>query len=308
MTQIPDPGSSSTPAGEASEGLPSVDGDTAVTRATSPPARSKPFWSRTKVAVSVLVGVISVVTGVISVVPVLTKDPSNFSHLRIDAAMGDSEAREWALPPAAFDGSYPTPAEGSSACGEAQVAWLDAHGQPLNRRIHLKMRNSAAEGPALALVDFRTTAEMPAERGEPQVRVTCVSSAQLPETVYYARLDADTKASTARDVVLKRGEGDQQEQMGVAVNLRPGESQQTLFELFARFPAEGAIEVTVLSGEDERVIEIEGSEFRLPPLLFSGEMYLVTAADGLRCERVDGGSIQPCTVEEMLFEASAAQQ
>lgn len=275
---------------------------------SSPVPPSRPFWNRTKVAISVLVGAISVVTGIIGVVPVLTKDPSNFSHLKIEATIGDSEVREWTLPAEALDGSYPVPEKGAPVCGDLQVNWLLEHGEPLERRIHLNMRNSASEGPALALVDFRTTSEKPENRGQPQIRVTCTASEQLPETIYYARLDADTDVSTARDVVLKRGDGSQQEQLSVAVNLRPGETQQTLFELFARYPADGAIEATVLSGQEERVIEIEGSDFVVPPLLFSGEMYLITAADGLRCERVDGGSIQPCTIEELLFEASTAQQ
>lgn len=271
------------------------------------PAAPRPLRSRARVIMTALIGVISVVSGVVGIYATFARDPSNFSHLRVAAAPVSDGAAEWALPPDAPLATFPAPGRDGS-CGAEQRRWLAEHGREMSRRFQVELRNAATEGPSLALVDFRTAGETAAERGQPLIRVLCSGEEQPPETVSFARLDADTRESTARTVTLRRGEGQREEQLPLIVNVAPGESAQTRLELFARSPAAGGLTVTVLSGEEERVVPIEGIDFSLPALLFSGEMYLVTGPEGLRCERIDGGSILPCTLEELLFEAATARQ
>jgi hypothetical protein len=43
----------------------------------------------------------------------------------------------------------------------------------------------------------------------------------------------------------------------------------------------------VLSGKEEKVVAIPGTEFELPALLFAGDMYLITTDAGLLCEYLD---------------------
>lgn len=284
-------------------------------RATAPgpavpgdPAPKPTFWTRTKVIISVAVGAASLITGIISVYPILTRDPSNFSHLRLQATPVADGVSEWAISPEALALDYPAPAAGAASCGEAQLAWLEANGTPLDRRFQLDLRNTAKEGAILALVEFRTTAEPPEQRGQPQIRAVCDSRTQQAETIYYERFDADNPDAVARHVKLTRGDLEQAPSLASTYNLAPGASEQAIFELFSRYPAEGTISVTALSGEEEQVFEVEGSAFSLPPLLFSGEMYLTTGTDGLTCIRLDAGSIQACTLDDVRREAATAQQ
>lgn len=268
----------------------------------------RPFFRGAKAVASIVIGALTIVTGAITLFSFLTDDSTNFTHLRIEAEPVSDGDKEWTIPVEALESSFPAPASGFPACGTEQLEWLNAHGTPLNRRFQVSARNSAKSGPSLALVDFRSSATPPETRGEPQIRVTCTSVEQLPETTYYARLDADRNDSTAREVTVKRGSGDRREQVPVVINLAPGESLQTRFELFSRFPASGKITAMVLNSEDERQIEVEGSTFEVPPLLFSGEMYLITDHTGLRCERVDGGSIDTCTLDQVRQEVANAQK
>lgn len=264
------------------------------------------FWTRTKVLVSAAIGLLSAVTAVMSIYQFVSRDPSNFSHLRISATPFEDGVREWAIPPQALDIDFPNDTSSSTVCGPEQLTWLETNGSPLDRRFQIDMRNTAKEGPILALIDFRTTSEPPESRGEPQIRIRCGQSTQQPETIYFERFDADNPDAFARHVKIASKGLEQTPSFPSAYNLAPGASEQAIFELFSRYPASGTISVTTLSGEEERVTEITGSDFSLPPLLFSGELYLVVGAEGLSCQRLDSGYIQACTLDDVRKESAAA--
>lgn len=268
---------------------------------------ARKFWNRTNIIVGVVLGVIGAITGVISVIPILTRDASNFSHLEISAEPVSSGASVWAVPADALRSGFPQ----GMPCGPEQLEWLQTHATQIQQSFMLNARNSASEGAMLALTEFRSTADPVANeaRGEVSVRLVCDPSGTLPETVYYAQLMADDPSQVAAHVKLEAGTAaTASPKMPVAFNLAPGESGKIPLELFSRNPATGSVQVTVLSRDESRTIEIEGSAFEMPALLFAGEMYLVTVADGLACVRSDAGALVPCTLDELNSELEGIGQ
>lgn len=273
--------------------------------AAAPKKPGGKFWTRTKVIISGTIALVGAVTGVISVIPILTRDATNFSHLEISATPITGAASEWAISAEALDQEFPST---GPICGPDQLAWLEAHAKPMQRSYMLNMRNVASEGAMLALTEFRSTAAGDEDRGPVSVRLVCDPSGSMPELMYYGKLVADAPSLDAVHVKLQAGAApNSSPEMPIAFNLAPGESGKIPLDLFARNPVQGAVQVTVLSRDEERVIEIDGSEFEMPALLFGGEMFLVTSNDGLSCQRVDAGTLAPCTLDELRQEIESAR-
>ena len=272
------------------------------------PAGVKParrFWTRTNKTIAAILSVVGAVTGVISVIPILTRDATNFSHLEIAATPVESEVSEWALPAEALDIEFPAT---GTACGPEQLSWLQTHAEPMQRGFMLTLRNAASEGAMLALTEFRSTATGDEDRGPVKIRFVCDPSGVMPELLYYGKLLADNPSHDAVHVKLQAGAApNSSPEMPVAFNLAPGESGKIPLDLFARNPVHGSIQATVLSRDEQLTVEIDGSEFEMPALLFAGEMFLFRSATGLRCYRVEMGTLSSCTLEEIKQEAAQAR-
>lgn len=267
--------------------------------------RGRKFWTRTKIFVSGAIALIGAVTGVISVIPILTRDATNFSHLEITAAPVAGEVSEWALPAEALDLDFPAT---GTACGPEQLSWLEANAEPMQRGFMLTLRNAASEGAMLALTEFRSTAAGDEDRGPVKIRFVCDPSGVMPELLYYGKLLADDPSHDAVHVKLQAGAApNSSPEMPVAFNLAPGESGKIPLDLFSRNPVRGSIQAKVLSRDEERIVEIEGSEFEMPALLFAGEMFLFSSDEGPECYRVEAGTLASCTLDELKQEAEQAR-
>lgn len=261
------------------------------------------FWTRTKVIISATIAVVGAVTGVISVIPVLTRDATNFSHLEISAEPVTGDTSEWAIPVEAFETEFPA----GAGCGPEQLAWLEAHAEPMQRNFMLNARNSAREGAMLALIEFRSTAAADAERGSLHVRLVCAPTGVVPESAYYAKLMADDPTKDAAHVRIETDAApNSSPELPVAFNLAPGESGKIPIDLFSRSQVEGSMQVTVLSRDESQIVVIEGSAFEMPSLLFGGDMFLFTSSDGLVCNRVEAGTLLTCTLDELRHEWETA--
>ena len=282
-------------------------GNTASPHPATVPAQGggRKFWTRTKIFVSGALALIGAVTGVISVIPILTRDATNFSHLEIAATPVAGEASEWALPVEALDLEFPVT---GTACGPEQVSWLEANATRMQRSFMLNLRNVASEGAMLALTEFRSTAEGDEDRGPVKIRFVCDPSGVMPELLYYGKLLADDPSRDAVHVKLQTGAAtNSSPEMPVAFNLAPGESGKIPLDLFSRNPVRGSVQATVLSRDEQRTVEIAGSEFEMPALLFGGEMFLFSSADGLSCYRAEVGALVTCTLDELRQEAVQAR-
>lgn len=296
------------PSREAAE--PSSISDAAGAPSAPPPnpkssaSRSRKFWNKTTAAITAVIGLVGAVTGVIGVIPILTRDATNFSHLEISAQPVTGDSTEWAIPPEALDAGFPAT---DSPCGDEQLAWLEANGESMQRSLMLNARNAASEGAMLALTEFRSTAKPGEDRGALQVRLVCAPSGVMPELLYYGKLLADEPDSQAVHVKIESGAAtNASPEMPVAFNLAPGESGKIPIDLFSRYPAHGALQVTVLSRDESKVFEVEGSEFEMPALLHGGEMFLFTTPEGLKCNRIEAGTMLPCTLDELRHELEVA--
>lgn len=274
----------------------------------APIAEAKPtrkFWTRTNKIIAATLSVVGAVTGVISVIPILTRDATNFSHLELVATPIVGEASEWAIPAEALDLDFPVT---DTACGPEQLTWLEANAEPMQRSFMLTLRNVASEGAMLALTEFRSTAEGNEDRGPVKIRFVCDPSGAMPELLYYGKLLADDPSHDAVHVKLQAGAApNSSPEMPVAFNLAPGESGKIPLDLFSRNPVRGSIQATVLSRDEQRAVEVEGSEFEMPALLFAGEMFLFSSADGPSCYRVEAGTLATCTLDELRQEAVQAR-
>lgn len=269
------------------------------------PPRGRRFWTRTKVIVSGTIALVGTVASVISIIPILTRDATNFSHLTVSAVAVEDDVTEWALPPEALDLDFPAADE---PCGASRIDWLKEHAKPLHRSFVVSARNSASEGAMLALTEFRSTEEGAAERGPVNVRLVCDPTGSPPEEVYYGRLLADEPTSEATQARVRSGDpASAIPEVPIAYNLAPGESGKIPLELFSRNPVSGKVQMTVLSRSESRTVEIDGSEFEMPALLYGGDMYLFTTAEGLECQRVENNTLRRCSMEELRHEQSTAR-
>ena len=210
---------------------------------------------------------------------------------------------EWAIPGDAI-GEVPT----TTGCDTNLLTWLESNTEPLRREMSVTMRNDAAEGPMLALVDFRAVATTSEERGPVSVRLVCDPSGSVPSQIYYGRIDVDNPEQAAYHAQLKTGPtATAAQRIPVTFNLAPGESGTVPLTLFSRSPASGELAVTVLSRQEEQVVTIPDSEFEVPALLFGGSMYFVATADNLVCLQTERGTIEDCTLEDIARELAAAR-
>lgn len=296
------------PSREAAE--PSSISDTAGAPPAPPPnpksgvSRSRRFWNKTTAAITAVIGLVGAVTGVISVIPILTRDATNFSHLEISAQPVAGDSTEWAIPAEALDAGFPVTGD---PCGDEQLAWLKANGESMQRSLMLNARNAASEGAMLALTEFRSTAKPGEDRGALQVRLVCAPNGVMPELLYYGKLLADEPDAQAVHVKIDSSAAtNASPEMPVAFNLAPGESGKIPIDLFSRYPVHGALQVTVLSRDESKVFEVEGSEFEMPALLYGGEIFLFTTQEGLKCNRIEAGTLLPCTLDELRHELEVA--
>ncbi|MCS0498741.1 hypothetical protein [Protaetiibacter mangrovi] len=236
------------------------------------------IWTRTGKIIAAVVSAVSFVTGVIGVIPILTRDATGLGSLEVSAAPFEAGPREYALPPDAELSSFPT----GAACGPEQLAWLEANAAPLTHRVVLDMGNHASEGSMLALTELRAVTTGVA--GDLGVRVVCDSPAQ---NVQSARLFVDQPGATAYfggDTFGGSGRPDSP----VAWNLAPGENGTLVVDLLSATAVGGSLQFTAHSGTESTTIDIEGSDFVLPPLAASGAQYLLATADGFVCRALDG--------------------
>lgn len=252
-------------------------------------------WKRVTAIVTTFVTVVGLVTGIISVIPILTRDATGLSSLEAELTPFAESTSEFALPEAALDGSFPIAAE---PCGAEQLAWLDEHGEPLQRRFLLDMRNVAGEGGVLALTELRAEGERtPAEAAV--YRVVCEDPA-ASGVMRSARLDTDSTESRAVFVgVGGSSSADVVADVPVGWNLMPGETGKLVVDLYGADDFAGDLAVTLHSGRESSAAVISGDEIRLPGLWQAGTSYLVPGEAGWECRRVAGGVVVPC---ELPFE------
>lgn len=262
--------------------------------AAAPPAAAprtsffrRRIWTRTGKVITVVVSVVSFATGVIGVLPILLRDATGLGSLEVTAAPFEAGPREFALAPDADLASFPA----GAACGPEQLAWLDANAEPLAHRLVLDMGNRASEGSMLALTAFR--AETSAAAGDPRVRVVCES---LTPNVQSARLFVDQPSATAFFGGETLG-GEGRPDSPVAWNLAPGENGTVVVDLLTATGVTGTLQLTAQSGKDSTTVDVDGSDFALPPLVASGARYLLAGAEGLVCRSIDGSE---CTAADLL--------
>ena len=155
----------------------------------------------------------------------------------------------------------------------------------------------------LALKNFRTTAAGDPERGEVGVLLQCHPDGVVPETLTYAKFVADDPEQPAVLVRLEAGAAPgSSPTIELVYSLAPGETGAIPLYLFSRNPVVGEVQATVLTTDGAHDLTIEGSEFELPAMLFGGEMYLVVGEEGLRCQRVDHGTLEECEVDQLRKE------
>lgn len=258
--------------------------------------------SRTGAVVMAVISVVGTAAGVFGVVQAMTRDTTNFSHLQISAGPTEGATAEWAVPEDALD-RLPD----AGWCGEEMTSWLESNATPLRREVSIKLRNDATEGPMLALTDFRPVSTVAEKRGPLRVRLVCDPAGSIPSQIYHGRVDAD-KGTTARHVRVSGTGAEAAPPVPVAFNLAPGESGTIPVGLFSRMPVSGSLEATVLSGKEEKVVAIPGTEFELPALLFAGDMYLITTDAGLLCVQTEKGVIEECTLDELKHEVAMARK
>lgn len=255
------------------------------------------FWTRAKVVTSATIAGIGAVTGVISVIPILAGNATSFSSAEVFASPVENHISEWALPDSALD----TPIPPGELCGDEQLAWLKNHGEPLNNRLLIDMRNTASKGPMLALTDFGVGTqpdEMGSSEQDVMIRVICDSRSANTELVQIARLDADIPSATARFVRVTSDGSQPLPEVPIAWNLAPGETGKLEFQLFSRDAVAGNVKLNLTSRGETRELEIEGSDFNLPPLLSSGDFFLRVTSEGFQCQRVEQAKLVTCSVDE----------
>lgn len=257
--------------------------------------RAKSFWA----AASVIIALIGAITGIVTVWQAVTKDSTNFSHLSLEVKPSDSALQEWAVDPALL-GGFP----GGEPCGSAQREWLETHGVELDLYYMVTMRNSAKEGPMLALESFRAAPDIRLEEGEPRVRVVCDPAGEPPVRMTFARLDLDDPGSVAHFIqVRQESTTGGSAPLPAAFNLAPGESGTLPLVFFTSKKATGSVELTVVSRGEERSQVIEGFEFSLPPLVNGGNTFFTTGGGGLFCSEISGELLRDCDVEAVIEEA-----
>jgi hypothetical protein len=245
------------------------------------------IWTRTGKVIAIVVSAVSFVTGVVGVLPILFRDATGLTSLEVTAEPYGAGPLEFALAADADLATFPT----GAACGPEQLAWLDANAEPLAHRVVLDMGNRAGEGSMLALTDFR--AATTAGSGDRRVRVVCDSATP---NVQSARLFVDQPQATAFFGGDTLG-GANRPDSPVAWNLAPGENGTLVVDLLSGTAATGTLQLTARSGKDSATVEIEGSDFALPPLAASGALYLLATADGFACRAVDGSE---CSIDALL--------
>ncbi len=271
------------------------------------------FWNRSRVLLAGAITMAGTVASVIGVIPILTRDPSNFKHLEMSAEEIISNTSEWAVPPTFFEDEDKLQdleeafEGGKDPCGTLQTGWLQDNTQQMQRNFTLNVRNSASEGPMLALTDFRSTASGAEERGPINVRLVCDPTGVLPHSLTFATVYADNPEQQSIITKIKASNQEHAPEIPLAWNLAPGESGTIPVSLSSRYPANGDLQTTVLSGDENRDIMIEGSSFSVPALLAGGDMYLFSSEDGLVCQRIDRGTLETCSLEDIQIGLETAQ-
>lgn len=271
----------------------------------APAKKPKRGWSTTNKVIGTVLAVVGAITGTITAVEIFTRDSTNFSHLQMTLEPLTDETSEWAVSAAQLEaGELPAGAR----CSAEQLTWLEANAKPLERHFVLSLRNTASSGSMLAVNDIRSTAPEPAERGELFMRVVCDPAGFPARDLFYGKVLADRPDLVATNVNVK-GDGAAQRnpEVPVSFNLAPGESGKIPLDLFGKYPADGSLEVTVYSGDEQQVEAVPNSDFSVPALLFGGDWFLVTTAEGVECRRIEAGAIEPCTLDEALHEIAIAQ-
>lgn len=249
-------------------------------------------------AISGLVATISFITGIIAVVPIFTRDATNFDSLRIEASALAGEL-EFAVPTDAPFDAFPEGPAG--ACSAEQQAWLQANGRPIVTRYLVDLRNVASEGPMLALKQFRGTGE--SGQGAGLIKVVCDPTGAGAGQLQYARLlvsDPTQIAYFDKSAYGQTAEGIPDSP--VAWNLAPGETGQIVLALFPTAPFTGSLELTAVSGTEERQFAItvaDGEELALPGLVRGGLAYLQVDG-GLRCLQIEGAERVECEPSELF--------
>lgn len=252
--------------------------------------------------VAAALSIVGTVTGVIQVVQSFTSDATNFSHLEISAVPSTGGVSEWAVPENAMSD---LPARG---CDAEMLIWLQKNATPLERRLTLTMRNNASSGSMLAITELRSTGTPAAERGSLSVRFVCDPQGIVPDKIYEVRVDVDGTDAATHVELASGAESNAQAEIPLTYNLAPGESGSLPLSLFSRMPVAGSLQVTVFSGRESQVVDVAGTEFELPALLFAGDMYLITTATGPMCVQTEARIIAVCTIEDVIGELHAARR
>lgn len=264
--------------------------------------RTKRRWRLVATVVSSVIGVVSFVTGIIAVVPILTRDATNFSSFTVSATPFPATSTRWALPLTTDFSSFPVAED--EICTAEQRDWLESAGTPVVTRLLVEMRNTASDGPMLALKDFRVVGER-AAGAEAAILVECDSAPASVTQVQAAEIDASSEANIA--VYSAAAYGVSQPGMPdipLTWNLAPGETGQQVFGIVTSLGYEGALVATLISGEQSQTVTLgeELGALASPPLLERGRIFL-RAAGSLHCleQGVDG--VVECELDGVLAAA-----
>ncbi|WP_217132253.1 hypothetical protein [Leucobacter chinensis] len=288
------------PDAEANPGLPQPG-----TPRQEPKKKARRGWSTTNKVLGAVIAVVGAITGTITAVEIVTRDSTNFSHLEMSFEPVTDETSEWAVTAAQLsEHAFPAGAR----CTGDQLDWLEANAIALNRHYMLSLRNTASSGAMLAINDIRSTAPEAPERGELFMRVVCDPTGFPARDLFYGKLVADRPDLVATNVNVKGDAAAQRNpEVPVSFNLGPGESGKIPLDLFGKYPANGEVELTVYSVDEQRVERVAGSDFTMPALLFGGDWFLVTTDSGVECRRIEAGAIETCTLDEALHEIEIAR-
>ena len=153
----------------------------------------------------------------------------------------------------------------------------------------------------LALKGFRGTGDVIID--EPLVKVVCDPTGVETVTVQAARLfvsDASQVAYFDKSAFNQTAEGIPDSP--VVWNLEPGETGQLVLALFPTSSFTGRLDVTAVSGADQRdfPIPIAGEAVLNTPGLLFGGMRFFQVDGSLQCVQIEGGNRVPCETSDLV--------
>ena len=264
----------------------------------------KPGIWKTKVGRiwTVAVAVVTVATSVVSIWPIIFKDESSASSLKIAMKPFRSElVSHFALPVGAPIETFPS---GGPLCSPEQERWLQEHGQQFQRDYLVELRNSAGGGGSLAVSNFRGVAES-STPVQAAYTVECDKAGDGGAVAEPARLLLDSGEGAFFDKSALGPAGTGQPNTPLAYNLRPGETGQIVLTLSALSDFSGKVVVNVAAGNDASDVAIATTQqepLQVPGVLSPRTILVKVEDGGLNCTVVPNPSarVTSCDAQELF--------